>query len=189
MKVCRNIITVLILLVTTSTYSAEGMPQFNAESFPSQLFWLIITFLFLYLFIAFLVLPRIRTNLKLRKNKISNDIERAENLRDQTESIILTYNKKLKEAELKASATLKTSKRNAMIEFENNINQFKSQLSDRYAKAENELKVYKKNLQGNIGDIANEVSSKIIKKIFQDRLNDKDIYSISLDHDKNGLKK
>jgi len=76
-----------------------------------------------------------------------------------------------------------------MIEFENNINQFKSQLSDRYAKAENELKVYKKNLQSNIGDIANEVSSKIIKKIFQDRLNDRDIDSISLDHDKNGLKK
>tara|TARA_B100000963_G_scaffold357755_1_gene380696 strand:- start:19 stop:588 length:570 start_codon:yes stop_codon:yes gene_type:complete len=189
MQVCRNIIPVFILPVTTSTYSAEGMPQFNAESFPSQLFWLIITFLFLYLFIAFLVLPRIRNNLRLRKNKISNDLERAENLREQTEKIILTYNKKLKEAELKASETLKASKKNAIIEFENNINQFKSQLSERYAKAENELKEYRQNLHGNIGDIANEVSSKIIKKIFQDRLNDKDIDSISLDHNKNGFKK
>ena len=33
--------------LTKNAFSAEGMPQFNAYTFPTQIFWLIITFLLL----------------------------------------------------------------------------------------------------------------------------------------------
>ena len=59
------------------------MPQFNAKSFPSQLFWLTITFVLLYIMYEYFILPRIRDNIRLRKNKISNDLERAELLKEQ----------------------------------------------------------------------------------------------------------
>ena len=55
------------------------MPQFNAETFPSQLFWLVITFVILYVCMSFIILPRIRDNIRLRKNKISNDISKEPN--------------------------------------------------------------------------------------------------------------
>ena len=70
------------------------MPQFNAASFPSQLFWLVVTFVLLYIFIAFLILPRIRDNIRLRKNKITNDIERAELLKVQIEKTVSEYDSK-----------------------------------------------------------------------------------------------
>ena len=70
------------------------MPQFNAETFPSQLFWLVITFVLLYICMSFLILPRIRDNIRLRKNKISNDIERAELLKEQIEKTVKEYDSK-----------------------------------------------------------------------------------------------
>ena len=67
------------------------MPQFNAASFPSQLFWLVVTFVLLYVCITFLILPRIRDNIRLRKNKIANDIERTELLKEQIEKTVQDY--------------------------------------------------------------------------------------------------
>ena len=73
----KKIVIFAFLILPAKAFTKEGMPQFNVESFPSQLFWLFITFSFLYFFITFIILPRIRENIRLRKNKISNDIERA----------------------------------------------------------------------------------------------------------------
>ena len=87
-------ISFIILILLASNANAKGMPQFDASTFPSQLFWLVVSFLVLYVCITLVVLPRIRENIRLRKNKISNDIERASNLRDQTEQILLQYEKK-----------------------------------------------------------------------------------------------
>ena len=38
-----------------------------------------------------IILPRIRDNIRLRKNKISNDIERAELLKEQIEKTVKEY--------------------------------------------------------------------------------------------------
>ena len=82
------------------------MPQFNAQTFPSQLFWLVITFVSLYICMNFLILPRIRNNIRLRKNKISNDIERAELLKEQIEKTINEYNSKIMQAKNQADQIL-----------------------------------------------------------------------------------
>ena len=89
------LIILIAFLIVKIFLSAEGMPQFNAETFPSQLFWLVITFVILYICMSFIILPRIRDNIRLRKNKISNDIERAELLKEQVDSLINEYEEKL----------------------------------------------------------------------------------------------
>ena len=44
------------------------------QNFNSQLFWLVLTFATLYFIITYIILPRIRENIRLRKNKISKVI-------------------------------------------------------------------------------------------------------------------
>ena len=78
----------ILFLLSGNCLAAEGMPQFNAKSFNSQLFWLIITFTILYLAITYFILPRIRENIRLRKNKIANDIERAKSIKVEVENMI-----------------------------------------------------------------------------------------------------
>ena len=91
-------------LLACNSFAAEGMPQFNAKSFISQLFWLIITFTALYLIITYFILPRIRENIRLRKNKIANDLERAESIKEEIENII--FNEKPKKGIYKVYVNL-----------------------------------------------------------------------------------
>ena len=57
--------------------------------------------------LAFLILPRIRDNIRLRKNKITNDIERTELLKEQIEKTVRNMILKLLQARSKASANIK----------------------------------------------------------------------------------
>ena len=99
----------ITILVSKDVLSVEGMPQFNASTFPSQLFWLVVTFVLLYLFMNFLVLPRIRDNIRLRKNKISNDLERAELIKHQIDKIMQDYDEKISKSKNRANETIRSS--------------------------------------------------------------------------------
>jgi F-type H+-transporting ATPase subunit b len=174
MAVLQKLILMYLLLIN-SAYAAEGMPQFNAKTFPSQLFWLVISFLVLYFFITFLVLPRIRENIRLRKNKISNDIERAENLRDQTEKILTEYNKKIEVAKTKAKNLIKNSAKKADEDLNIQMAGFKKQIDKKLSATELQLNEYKKESLKKLSESSSNVASVIIKKIFSNNLEDKRI--------------
>ncbi len=71
-------------LFVTVAHAAEGgssgMPQFNAATFPSQIFWLILAVVTLHFLLAKIALPRITDILSIREQSIDGDHRRAEEL-------------------------------------------------------------------------------------------------------------
>ena len=67
------------------------MPQFDPYWFASQLVWLGIIFVFLYLVMSRLVLPRIGEVLEERSERIADDLEKAEALKKDAEKVIAAY--------------------------------------------------------------------------------------------------
>lgn len=61
----------------------EGMPQLDPHSYASQLFWLAIFFILVFLFLRFVGLPRVTAIIDERAAKIDGDIAAAELLRAQ----------------------------------------------------------------------------------------------------------
>ena len=59
------------------------MPQLDPSTFATQLVWLIITFLILYLILWKSALPRIASILQDRQERIDNDLEKAEKLKKE----------------------------------------------------------------------------------------------------------
>lgn len=78
------------------------MPQFDPSSFPSQIFWLVVTFAVLYFVMSKLVLPRVGNVLQERQEKIAEDLDRAAQLKRDAEEIIAAYEASLAEARGKA---------------------------------------------------------------------------------------
>ena len=154
-----------LFLLSSNCLSAEGMPQFNAKSFNSQLFWLIITFTALYLIITYFILPRIRENIRLRKNKIANDLERAENIRLEIENMISQSNIKLEEAKNKAQKIIKESILRANKEHHNQIDTIKKQIVNMQIKAEKNITEYKKSLEKDIETSAISLCAVILNKL------------------------
>ena len=85
----------LSFLFFMEAFAAEsgGMPQLNPEFWVSQFFWLTITFGILYVVLSKLILPKISTNLEIRKSQILENIEAAEKQRKESELKIEEYNK------------------------------------------------------------------------------------------------
>jgi F-type H+-transporting ATPase subunit b len=154
-----------LFLLSSNCLSAEGMPQFNAKSFNSQLFWLIITFTLLYLIITYFILPRIRENIRLRKNKIANDLERAENIKVEIENMVSQSNIKLEEAKNQAQKMIKESILRSNKEYENQINTIKKQITNMQIKAERNITEYKKSLEKDIEKSAISLCTVILSKL------------------------
>ena len=154
-----------LFLLSSNCLAAEGMPQFNAKSFNSQLFWLIITFTALYITITYFILPRIRENIRLRKNKIANDIERAENIKAEIENMISQSNIKLEEAKNQAQKMIKESILRSNKEYDNQIDTIKKQIANMQIKAEKNITEYKKSLEKDIEKSTISLCAVILSKL------------------------
>ena len=154
-----------LFLLSSNCLTAEGMPQFNAKSFNSQLFWLIITFTALYLIITYFILPRIRENIRLRKNKIANDLERAEKIKSEIEDMISKANIRLEEAKNQAQKMIKESLLRSNKEYDNQIDTIKMQIANMQIKAEKNISEYKKTLEKDIEKSAISLCAVILSKL------------------------
>ena len=69
-----SITFVFLLLLGKQTIAAEaGMPQLDPEYWASQAFWLILIFASIYLLIDKIFIPKIKSNIDMREDKIRKD--------------------------------------------------------------------------------------------------------------------
>src|SRR5215471_5513708 len=83
------------------------MPQLDLSTFPSQVFWLAVIFVLLYLVMARLALPRVSAMIDARKARIEGDLERAAQMKAEAEAVMAAYERSLADARAQAQATLK----------------------------------------------------------------------------------
>ena len=168
-------LTVLYYLLSFFINAAEGMPQFNAKSFPSQLFWLVITFSILYAVVTWIILPRIRENIRLRKNKVSNNLERSEAIKNDIEKMIKEYDLKINEAKENVSSMIKKSVLKSADEFNSQVNIVKKQIEIKQKEVESNLSKYKNDIEENTIDASASVAVQIINKIISKKITTEDI--------------
>ncbi|MFA7428865.1 MAG: F0F1 ATP synthase subunit B' [Rhodospirillaceae bacterium] len=83
------------------------MPQFDPASFASQLFWLAVTFVVLYIVVSRFAIPRIGEVLEQRQKMVDDDLDRAQQFKAETDEAIKTYEKALAGARAQAHDMLR----------------------------------------------------------------------------------
>ena len=98
-------------------FSAEsgGMPQLNPEFWISQIFWLTLTFGILYIILSKLILPKISSNLELRKSQILENIEAAEKQRSDADTKLKEYDDIILKSKLEAKNIFKEVREKTQI--------------------------------------------------------------------------
>src|SRR6478752_6234266 len=85
-----------------------AFPPFQKDTFASQLVWLTVTFVLLYVLMAKIALPRIGSILAARSKHISDDLSAAEKLKEQSDAAHAAYEKELSDAHARAQAIANT---------------------------------------------------------------------------------
>lgn len=141
------------------------MPQFNPEWFASQIFWLFVTFVVLYLLMSRIALPRVAEILQERRDKVSEDLAKAERLKNEAQEIYDAYEAELRKAREDAQKVLREANEQAANEQASRHAAYAKDLNEQIEQAEQRIDAAKQEALGNLESVAAEIAQSATKKL------------------------
>lgn len=141
------------------------MPQLDFATYTPQLIWLVIVFASLYLIMARVALPRIATVIEERRDRIADDLDQANQLKQQTEDAIKAYEAALAEARAKAHAIAQETRDTLNAETERRQRELDAKLEEQIRDAEAQIRQTKDTALQNVRGIAVEVAGAIVAQL------------------------
>jgi F-type H+-transporting ATPase subunit b len=143
----------------------RGFPPFDSHSFPSQLLWLAVIFIALYLLMARIALPRIASILEQRRQHIDDDLAHAQRLKDESDAAIAAHEKALGEARSRAQILASETRAKAAAQAEVRRKDADAALAVQVSDAEKAVAASRAAAMTNVRTIAGEAASAIIERL------------------------
>jgi F-type H+-transporting ATPase subunit b len=140
-------------------------PPFNSETFASQLVWLAIAFVALYVLLSRVALPRVAGIFATRAGRIEGDLAAARRLSAESQAAIEAYEKALAEARTKAQAIANATRADFAARADETKKRLEAELTAKLAEAERKIETTKKSAMANVRGIAADAASEIIKRL------------------------
>ena len=161
-----------LLLVEKNLYAAEaGMPQLDPEYWLSQVFWLIIIFLTIYILISKIFIPKIKGSIDMREDKIRKDLEEAKTFREQAELKLKEYNSLMETAKIDVKKIISKSRQKLNEDMRIKREDAQKKIDAEILNAETEIKKFKVDSFNKVNLISQDIVSNLIKDIFGEDLN------------------
>ena len=151
------------------------MPQLNPEFFVSQLFWLVVTFSFLFVFLWRVSLPRIGNVLEKRERKISEDLSAAKELQAEASKIQETIESQLKQARADASEIIKSSSISLQDKAQVELGKLDKELEAKIDESAKAIEASKSELVSQIQEQVHEITKLTISKVATFNVTDDEI--------------
>jgi F-type H+-transporting ATPase subunit b len=155
---------------TTGTQAPGGhgpgpFPPFMKETFASQLVWLAIFFVLLYVLMAKIALPRVGSILQARRDRIDADLAEAQAHKEQSEAAIAAYEKALADARNRAQAIANETRDKLMAEAGQARKLLEHDLNTKLAGAEQTIAATKLAAMANVRGVAVEAAAAIVERL------------------------
>lgn len=141
------------------------MPQLDYTTWPSQLFWLALCFIALYVIISRIVIPRTGGVIEQRKSTIDSDIASAQKLRADTEAAVAAYDASMAEARSKAQALAKENREKVTAEIDGERAALDAALGAKIEKAEAQVSAAKDKAMADVEQIAGDIATDIVNTL------------------------
>lgn len=151
---------------TKAQGGAKGVfPPFQKETFGSQIVWLAIAFVALYVLLARFALPRLAAIFAARRERIDRDIAEAGKFKAESEAAIAAYKKALEEARADAQTIAAETRRQLMAEAGARKKTLDADLASRLAEAEKKIEATKSAAMKHVRGIAVETAGAIVEEL------------------------
>ena len=143
----------------------RGFPPFDATTFASQLFWLALTFIVLYLLMSRVALPRVGSILEQRRKHIEGDLGEAQRLKGESDAAIAAHEKALADARGRAQLLANETREKAAAAAEARRKEVDAKLHSRIAEAERTIAGTRSAAMANVHGIASDAAAAIVERL------------------------
>lgn len=159
---------------TTGTQAPGGhgpapFPPFQKDTFASQLFWLAVCFVALYVLMSKVALPRVGSILQARRDRIAADLAEAQRHKAESEAAMAAYDKALADARNRAQAIATETREKLMAEAEVKRKTLEAELNAQLAEAERTIAAVKTAAMQNVRSVAAEAAIEIVERLIGTR--------------------
>lgn len=141
------------------------MPQLDPSSFASQIFWLIVTFVALYLIMWRIVVPRIGDVLEARRERAEDNLAKAETYKKDAEAALAAYDKAIADARAEAHAAVAEATSRMAETAAKQETELARKLGERIAASEAEIAKAVAAAMGNVQAIAAETATAAAERL------------------------
>ena len=153
----------------TGTEAPKGehgaFPPFQSQTFASQLVWLAIAFVLLYVLMSKLALPRVASIIESRQKHIDDDLAEASRLKNESDAAVAAYEKALADARGRAQMIANEMRERQAAEAVTRRKTLEDALSARLADAEKTIAATKQAAMSNVRGIAEDAARAIVERL------------------------
>jgi F-type H+-transporting ATPase subunit b len=160
---------------TTQVPKKEGgFPPFDTTTFPSQLFWLAITFAFLFTVLWRAAGPKINAAITNRRGSINGDIAEASKARAEAEAAQADYEAALAGARARGNALAEETRQKLNAEIAKAKAAADIQAHDAVAAAEARIATTRETAKGHVKTAARDAAIAIVERLTGDKVSAED---------------
>ncbi len=143
-------------------------PPFDPDYFMPQFVWLVLTFGLLYLLMSRLALPRVAGVIEARRERIAGDLDKAADLKEQTDEAISEYEKALSDARATAHNIAAETRDSMKSETDEMRADMDAKLEADISAAEKRIAETKDKALANVREVASETAAVIVQHLTGD---------------------
>ena len=168
--------TLMSSSIVHASDTKAGLPQLDLSTYPSLMFWAVISLIIGYFLMSFLVAPNIKSILNLRETNIQNDLVKAKASTQENEKIKQEIIDHQKDIKLRSQKLINEALYDSKLSIEKTEHDIAKKINLKISKADKNIQELQKNIISDLVNSADEIIIEIVKKF------------TNINHDKANLK-
>jgi F-type H+-transporting ATPase subunit b len=147
-------------------HASSGFPPFDQiDTFPSQVFWLVVTFGLLYFCASLWLLPKVQKTIANRDNAIAKDVAEAAAASQKADAATKALEARIAEARARSRDTAAKAKAEADKKVAAETAKVEADLATRLGAAEARIADVRKKAMANVSTVAEDAAGAIAEKL------------------------
>ena len=176
-KLFLTSIAIINVKIAIASEAKTGLPQLDLNTYPSLMFWSIVSLIIGFILMKYLVTPNIKSILNSRETNIQNDLVKAKTSNQEAEKIKQSIIKNQEDIRLKSQKIISDSLLESKQSIEQKEKEISARLELKVSEAEHKILDIQINVINEVVSSAEDITANVVKKF------------TNIKYDKNNIKK
>ena len=163
-KLFLTSIAIINVKIAIASEAKTGLPQLDLNTYPSLMFWSIVSLIIGFILMKYLVTPNIKSILNSRETNIQNDLVKAKTSNQEAEKIKQSIIKNHEDIRLKSQKIISDSLLESKQIIEKKEKEITAKLELKVSEAENKILNTQNIVINEVVSSAEEITANIVKK-------------------------